>query len=233
MFKGASDNEKPVAVYALDCDITEMDKNVAFELGELVWLSRQGMIKRSTFAEACGIQKSVFPCYKLRDDKPDSVVRVEGFKQGRSLLLMSSGGNVLHAQTGDVPLQGRIAAGVKGISMNEDEFAAANCIAKTEHFVVAVTSKGGVKKTPTKTIEKMVRYRKGVKFGGLADGEHIVMGASVKGDEDLVVVLDSGKILAIPIEKIPTTDRLKPFKIAFSGKVKIVDAFVHRRKKNN
>ena len=232
MFKDAPANEKPVSVYALDCDITEMDKPVAVELGELVWLTKYGMIKRSVWAESCGIQKSVFPCYKLREDKPDAVVNVQQFKAGNTLLLMSSGGNVLHAQTGDVPLQGRMASGVKGISMGDDEFAASNCIAKQNHFVVAVTNKGMVKKSAVKDIEKMVRYRKGVKFGGLDKGEFIVFATSVKGEEDLVVVCDNGKVLSMPIEKIATTDRTKPFKGGF-GKVNVKDAFVHRRKKNN
>jgi len=231
MFKDAVNGEKPIALYPMDCDITEMDKEVAVGLGELVWLTRQGMIKRSTWAESCGIQKSIFPCYKLRDDRPDSVVRVDAFKSGMTLLLMSSGGYVLHAQTGDVPVQGRMAGGVKGINMGDDEFAASSCTTRPNHFVVAVTNKGNVKRTAVNTIEKMVRYRKGVKFGNLENKEFIVMATSVKGDEDLVVVTEDGKVLSMPIDKIPVTERTKPFKSGFKGKVK--DAYVHRRKKNN
>jgi len=234
MFKDAADSEKPVAVYALDADISELDDAQKAELGELVWLSKNGMIKRSTFKEACGIQKSIFPCYKLREDKPDSVVGVETFKSGKSIMLLGSGGYILHAQTNDVPLQGRIATGVKGINIGDDEFAACNCIAKPNGFVVAVTNKGGIKKTPVKDIERMVRYRKGVKFGNLEKGENIVFAASVKGEEDLVAVCADGKIISVPVEKIPIADRTKPFK-SFPGaaKAKIINAFIHRRKKNN
>jgi DNA gyrase/topoisomerase IV subunit A len=149
-------------------------------------------------------------------------------------MLLGSGGYILHAQTGDVPLQGRIAGGVKGISMNDDEYAACNCTAKPSGFIVAITNKGNVKKTPVKDIEKMVRYRKGVKFGNLDGTEKYVFATVVKGDEDLVALTESGTVISTPIDKIPASDRtnkLRPFPGAKSAKVR--EAFIHRRKKNN
>jgi len=233
IFKEAAEGEVPVAAYALDMDITEMEEAARKELGELVWLTRYGMIKRSTWAEGCGIQKSVFPCYKLRDDVPDRVERVQPLKGGKNLVFLSSGGHVLHCSTSDVPVQGRIAAGVKGINLGDGEFSACSKTARTGGFLVAVTNKGNVKKTPLKDIKPMGRYRKGDRFGQYESGETVVFGATVKGDEDLVVQLENGNVAFTPIEKIPATDRVKGYK-AFAGLAKsarVAAAYLHLRKK--
>jgi DNA gyrase subunit A len=233
MFKEAPEGEVPVSAYALDMDITEMEEAARKELGEIVWLTKYGMIKRSTWAESCGIQKSVFPCYKLRDDVSDRVERVQPLKGGKNLVFLSSGGHVLHCSTSDVPLQGRIAAGVKGIALGDNEFSACSYTAKSNGFLVAVTNKGNVKKTPLKDIKSMGRYRKGDRFGQYDTGETVVFGATVKGDEDLVVQLENGNIAFIPIEQIPTTDRIKKYKAmkGIPSSVKVKAAYLHLRKK--
>jgi DNA gyrase subunit A len=224
MFSEASVDEFPVAAYAIVPD--------QFPESELIWLTRQGMIKRSTWTESCAIQKHVFQCYKLRDDKPDAVIRVEEFKPGKTLMLLGSGGYVLHAQTADVPIQGRIAAGVKGIQIGDDEFAVCNAVTKTTGFLVAVTNLGNIKKTPCNSIEKMMRYRKGVKLGVMAPKETIVFASVVRGDEDIIVQNDKGVLAFMPIEKVSNTDRTKPFK-PFPGVKNIKAAWIHKRRKNN
>lgn len=233
IFKEAGADERPVAAYAMDMDITEMDDAAKKELGELVWLTKYGMIKRSTWAESCGIQKNVFPCYKLRDDVPDRVEHVQPLKKGKNLVFLSSVGCVLHCSTSDVPVQGRIAAGVKGINLGNGEFSACSMTAKTNGFIVAVTNKGNIKKTPLKDIKPMARYRKGDKFGQLDINEKIVFAATVKGDEDVVVQLENDKIAFIQVEKISSTDRTKGFKaIPGLGKnAKVKGGSLHLRKK--
>jgi DNA gyrase subunit A len=232
MFKEAGESERPVTMYALDMDVTEMDDAAKAELGDLVWMTRYGMVKRSTWIDSCGIQKGVFPCYKLRDDVPDVVERVKPLKKGKHLVFLGSGGHVLHCPTTDVPVQGRIAAGVKGISLGADEYSACSCTAKNNGFLVAVTNKGGVKKTALKDIKPLGRYRKGDRFGQYVAGETVVFGMAAKGDEDLVVLLDNGSVIFMPIEKVSATDRIKPYKaISGIGKSKVVAAYLHLRKK--
>lgn len=237
IFDDSLEGERPIAVYALTGDVA--DKSLQDEIaskGELVWLSKLGMIKRSTWADGCGVQKSAFQCYKLREDRPDKVLRVDEFKPGNTLLLISSQGNILNAMTDDVPVQGRIASGVKGISMADTDVVACACVAKPRGFVVAVTSKGNVKRTEMKNIDKMVRYRKGLQFGSPLDkGESIVFGSWIKADEDLVVQTDQGKLYHIAVDQIPLSDRTgkwKAIKDIPKGSV-IKKGYVHRRKKNN
>ncbi|MCL2755835.1 MAG: DNA topoisomerase 4 subunit A [Firmicutes bacterium] len=231
VFKGTDPTERPIAVYAIVPEqLPGMDgvKEQGIS-NELVWLTKFGMIKRSTWVESCGILKSVFQSGKLtRDD--DEIINVSEFKVGDTIMLMSSAGYILHAQTQDVPVQGRIAGGVKGINLGENEFVPGNSIVKSNGFVVAVTSKGGVKKAAIKGIEKMVRYRKGLMFGGaLEKGEEIVFATTVKGGEDLVVKTHKDEVLTIPVDKIPTTERTVKYKPLKAG-LKIQGAWIHERK---
>ena len=231
MFKTAPENEKPIAVYAIVPEqLPVNDKN---ESEELVWLTKYGMIKRSNWAESCSILKSTFQCGKLmRDD--DQFLRVDEYKPGRTILMLTQNGQVLNATTQDVPLQGRIAGGVKGINLVEDDSCVANCVAKPSGFIVAITSRASLKRVELKSIEKMVRYRKGLMFGSLEKGETIAFASWVKGTEDLVAVLDGGKTITIPVDKIPVTDRTGKFKTWHGNATsKVLTAHIHRRTKNN
>jgi topoisomerase-4 subunit A len=233
LFKDAADGEAPVAVYAAT---PAEDGTMADAPAELVWLTRLGMIKRSAWGDACGVQKSIFQCYKLREDKSDEVVRVDEFvAAGNTIMLISGAGFILNAQTGDVPLQGRIAGGVKGMAIAEDDVTVCASVAKPSGFVVAVTNKGHIKRVETKKIDKMVRYRKGLQFGGaLEKGEKVVFGSWVRGDEDLVLQTEDGKILSVPVAEIALTDRVGKWKaLTKVGKAAVVAGYIHRRKKNN
>ncbi|MCL2851209.1 MAG: DNA topoisomerase 4 subunit A [Firmicutes bacterium] len=245
LFKGTLENEKAIAVYAVVPDMLPQERESAKKVdkkkdgkveevtlsNELVWLTKFGMIKRSTWQESCGIIKSTFQCGKLtRED--DEILRVDEFNIGDKLVLLTANGMVLHATTGDVPVQGRIAGGVKGINLADDDHCVCNCVAKT--FLVAITNKGNIKRTDLKNIEKMVRYRKGLVFGQLGKDEKIIFASTVKGDEDLVANLVDNNLIHIPIDKIPLTDRSGKFKqFPQQSGITVVSAFIHRRRKNN
>jgi len=222
LFKLAPVEEKPVAIYEVLHD--------QLPEGELVWLSKQGMIKRSSWAESCSIQKSVFQSGKLNDG--DEMLRVDEFKSGDTIVLVSASGNILHAQTNDVPLQGRIAAGVKGINLADGDSVVCTTIGKRNGFVVAVTDKGSIKKTPLKVIEKMVRYRKGLMFGSMNPGENYVFASVVKGGEDLVILKADGRVASIPVDDIKESDRTAKLKQTVPGG-SFVGGWIHRRKRNN
>jgi len=236
IFRDSIPGEKAIGVYAIVPGDSEDPK--ASPVGapaQLVWLSKLGMVKRSAWADACGVQKSIFQCYKLREDRPDEVVRVDEFVTGRTIVFISGQGYVLNALTSDVPVQGRIASGVKGMSMNDDDIAVCSTVAKPSGFVIAVTNKGNIKKVETKNIDKMVRYRKGLQFGGaLEKNERVIFGSWVKGDEDLVVQDEKDNLYFMPISDMTTSDRTGKWKHCSKlGKIALKGGWIHRRKKNN
>ncbi len=219
MFPSVIENEKPIAVYPAVVDnIPDYD---------LVWLSGTGMIKRSKFNEACGVVKSVFDVCKLREDKNDEIIRVQHLKKDRTILMITNVGNVLNMTTRDIPIQGRIAGGVKGIQLDENAWVAGTSTAGATGFAVLLTNFGNVKKVDIKTIDKMVRYRKGLTIANdLSKGEEIIFATFARNEEDLIAKTEDGQILSVAIEKIPTVVRTGKKKSIFNKK-NIVKGWIH------
>ena len=222
LFPQAADNERPVSVYATIPD--------QFPELEIVWLSKTGMIKRSKFADACGVLKSIFDCYKLREDRLDEIVKVETLKKDRTIVMVTNKGMVLNATTGDIPIQGRIATGVKGIQIDETMFCAGIGTAKNQGFIIAVSNMGSVKKVEVKDIDKMVRYRKGLQFvNDFGRNEELIFAGWTRGGEDLVVKTANGKIFWKDIDAIAVSPRTGKTKNTFASVKPIAFACIHRR----
>lgn len=220
LFPSAFEGEMPVAVYPAVAD--------ALPEYDLVWLSKTGMIKRSKFADACGVIKSVFDVYKIREDRRDEIVCVEQLKKDRTILMITNVGNVLNATTGDVPVQGRIASGVKGMQMDDTAWLAGIATAEANGSAVLLTNMGNVKKVAMKDIDKMVRYRKGLTIASnLQKGEEIIFASFAKDGADLVAKTDNEEILVQNLDKVPSVPRMGKMKNIF-GKKHIVKAWLHR-----
>ncbi len=220
LFPTALAEEYPIAIYP----------TVADTLPEyhLVWLSKTGMIKRSKFNDACSVIKSVFDVYKIREDRKDEILAVQRLPKNRTILMITNVGNVLNAATGDVPVQGRIASGVKGMQMDDSAWLAGIATAENGGYAVLVTNLGNAKKVSMSDIDKMVRYRKGLTIAsGMAKGEEIVYATFARKDDDLVVKTANGDLLARSVEKIPSVTRVGKLKNVF-GKQQIVQAWLHR-----
>ena len=187
------------------------------------------MIKRSKFNDACSVIKSVFDVYKIREDRKDEILGVQRLPKNRTILMITNVGNVLNAATGDVPVQGRIASGVKGMQMDDNAWLAGISTAENGGYAVLVTNMGNAKKVAMSDIDKMVRYRKGLTIAaGMAKGEEVIYATFARKDDDLVVQTTNGDMLARSVEKIPSVARIGKLKNLF-GKHQIVRAWLHRR----
>ncbi len=221
LFPTALPEEYPIAIYPAVAD--------ALPEYNLVWLSKTGMIKRSKFNDACSVIKSVFDVYKIREDRKDEILGVQRLPKNRTILMITNVGNVLNAATGDVPVQGRIASGVKGMQMDDNAWLAGISTAENSGYAVLVTNMGNAKKVAMSDIDKMVRYRKGLTIAaGMAKGEEVIYATFARKDDDLVVQTSNGDMLARSVEKIPSVARVGKMKNLF-GKHQIVRAWLHRR----
>ena len=220
LFPTALPQEYPVAIYPAVAD--------ALPEYDLVWLSKTGMIKRSKFNDACSVIKSVFDVYKIREDRKDEILAVQRLPKNRTILMITNVGNVLNAATGDVPVQGRIASGVKGMQMDDTAWLAGIATAENTGYAIMVTNLGNAKKVAMKDIDKMVRYRKGLSIAtGMAKGEEVMYATFARPGDDLVVKTEDGEMLTRSVDKLPTTPRVGKMKNTF-GKHKLVKAWLHR-----
>lgn len=190
--KGVVLNEVPIKIMKLSQE------------GTLLFMTKQGMVKKSDMSELI-INKSFYQVCKLNEG--DEVKNVELDKNGKSILMLTRKGMSLNFEKSDIPTQGRISAGVKGINLDEGD----NVIfAKQIDFqaVVVVTDNGFIKKLAVSQFPISQRYRKGLKYINFAKNcQNVFYACDVEGNSTLAV--DFGlKILPMETKKIPESERL-------------------------
>ncbi len=162
IFPEAQMGELPVAVFAQNSDDTG---------GELLFYTRQGMIKRTAWSEY-QLLKPVFQGYKGKDD--DEVFKVELVRPDTEIFYVTNRGGCTRFDVAEVPLQGRVAGGVHCINLSDSEYVMfAGQVSGGE--VLLVTNKGFMKRLPVSEIAKHARNckgAKGIEFG--VNGSSIV-----------------------------------------------------------
>ncbi|MBE7073905.1 MAG: DNA topoisomerase 4 subunit A [Clostridiales bacterium] len=172
--------------------------------GEVLFMTKQGMVKKSDINDLITI-KSYYQVCKLGED--DEVVSVELEKKGKSILMLSRKGMSLNFDTSEIPVQGRISGGVKGMNLDEGDSLIFASQLDFSHVIV-VAENGYIKKISTKQFPLSPRYRKGLKYISFAkNGKNVFYACSADGNITLAV--DFGlKILPLETNKFPQTDRL-------------------------
>ncbi|MBR4002763.1 MAG: DNA topoisomerase 4 subunit A [Clostridia bacterium] len=179
MFKELDKGETIVALF--DFEDTKTKQNLMF-------LTKFGMIKKTEFTEYA-LLKKYFQGMKLKEgDEIISIVKEPVTPY--TVVLVSKTGMVLNADSGDIPLQGRISGGVKGINLATNDYCVGINLAGDGGEVVCVTNKGYAKRVLLANIDKMARYRKGLKFMTFAkdNGSELVYASVVTNPQTVMCV---------------------------------------------
>ena len=172
--------------------------------GQILFMTKQGMVKKSEASDIV-VNKSFYQVCKLSDG--DEVISVELDKMGKSILMLSRKGMALNFEKGDIPTQGRISGGVRGINLEDNDSVIFASQLDYSH-VIAVTDNGFIKKIAISQFPLSARYRKGLRYVNFAKNcQNVFYACSANGNITLAV--DFGlKILALDTKKLPESDRL-------------------------
>ena len=181
--KGLAANEIPVAVVA--CPTEE-------STGELLFFTKMGMIKKTSLNEYT-LLKSFYQALKLKEG--DELIKVEADKENTSLLFVSKLGMSLNAEKSDIPVQGRISAGVKGMMLADgDEIVSVDQVVSEDEIAV-VSNTAYAKRVLVGEIDLLARYRKGVKIidlkGENSSGTTVVASGKVSAQSEVVLVSEN------------------------------------------
>ena len=201
--------DKGVALSQIDKNVSQDEKPVkiltAKKEGAVLFMTAEGMVKKSSASDLV-VSKSFYQVVKVNDG--DKLINVE-YVTDKPILMLSSLGMSLAFSSDEVPLQGRISAGVKGINLDEGDKVV---FAGQMDFdgIVAVSDKGFIKKIKSSLFQIGSRYRKGLKYFTLTgDSKEVCFACGESGGA--TVAVDFGlKILALESKKIPYSDRLAP-----------------------
>ena len=184
-------NETPVALMK------------AGEDGSVIIMTKYGMVKKSELKELI-VSKPFYQVCKLNDG--DEVISVEMDKKGKSILMLTRKGMSLNFDKAEVPTQGRISGGVRGMNLDEGDSVIFASQIDFTHIVV-VAENGYIKKMLATQFPLSPRYRKGLKYINFAKGcQNVTYATSANGNITLAV--DFGlKILPLETTKLPESER--------------------------
>ena len=200
--------------------------------GSLLFFTKEGMIKKSAWTEY-GVVKSSFQAVKLKEG--DEVLNIETDLPDTTIMFITKDGMCLNADKSDIPPQGRIAGGVKGIALSEGDECVAVAQADKGGAAVLITEKAFGKRVEIKGIDAMARYRKGVKIYDLkgGNGDRIVFAAVIAEPCELALQDGSGALLPVETQKLSAELRTGKGKPMFKGKTaEITNGYIYHMKDN-
>ena len=169
--------------------------------GSLLFFTKKGMIKKSEWAEY-EQRKDSFQAVKLNEE--DEVIGVEEDDQNErtTIAIVTKDGVCLNAMKDDIPTQGRISTGVRGIMLREnDEVVYMQQIADEGELVIA-TDEGKFKRVITSLVEPSKRYRKGNMIVSLREGARVVSVGYVTMPYMIAIVEKTKTVSEISTESI-------------------------------
>lgn len=168
--------------------------------------TKDGVIKRTLISEFDNIRQSGKIAITLRDgDELNSVKKSTGED---FVLMCSSNGRMVRFNENEVRVMGRSAAGVRGITL-ENDYCVGTEVASESQEVLVVTEKGYGKKTAVSEYRQTKRGSKGVKTLSITEKNGIIVGfKSVYNDCDLMIITISGIIIRLDMSSISTMGRV-------------------------
>ena len=128
---------------------------------------------------------------------------------------VTSAGLCLVYRVTEIPVQGRKAAGVRGVKLGEGDDIAFGGQIDDEGEIIVMTDTGYVKRVIASTIDPASRYLKGVKIVELDRGKVVYIG-TVKMPYDLAVV-SGGETFRVNTEDIRLDTRTTKGKLTYKA----------------
>ncbi len=187
----------------------------------LVLATRRGLVKKTRLAEYDSNRTGGLIAINLRTDsggEPDEVVSAALVDDGDELLLVSRKGQAVRFFSDSTQLRpmGRATSGVTGMRFEGDDDLLAMDVIREGSFLVTVTDGGYAKRSDMHRVNaqghldyrRTSRGTKGVRAVRLPDNRGDLVGAKMveQGDE-VLVVMESGKVVRSLVDQIPVYGR--------------------------
>ncbi|MFB9330521.1 DNA gyrase subunit A [Paenibacillus aurantiacus] len=179
----------------------------------LVFVSKRGQVKRTELKEYKSSRSTAIAAVKVSEG--DEIIRVLPSDGEKELLLVSKLGMSIRFPEGEVNPMGRVAGGVRGLQLkDEDEVVAAELVTGDEGEVLVLTDLGYAKRTLLMDYMIQGRGGKGVSTFEFKEGKRVkpngdrIVGAfHCKEEQELVMLTATGAHLSASTEKAPIEDR--------------------------
>ncbi|MGH1978145.1 DNA gyrase subunit A [Rothia sp. L_38] len=174
----------------------------------LILATKKGLVKKTALSDYDTNRAAGVIAINLRDG--DELVSAQLASAEDDLLLISRQGQSLRFTATDEALRpmGRATSGVTGMKFREgDELLSANVVTD-DSFVFVVTAGGYAKRTQVDQYRVQGRGGLGIKVAKLAEDRGELVGGLIVGEEDeVMVVMQSGKVVRTSVSEVPAKGR--------------------------
>lgn len=174
----------------------------------LVLATRGGMVKKSRLSDYDTNRTAGLIAINLREG--DEVVSAFTVSAADDILLVSRNGMSLRFHADDASLRpmGRSTSGVTGMKFRDgDELISANVVTKGS-YVFVVTEGGYAKRTSVDEYRVQGRNGFGIKVAKLVEDRGALVGGLIVDEEDeVLVVMSSGKVVRSNVDEVPAKGR--------------------------
>lgn len=215
---GVMKGEYPVGIFALAGAPAE---------GELLFFTKQGSVKRTAWTEY-DVGKRYFQAIKLKPG--DEALCVEQYDPDEyaTMLFVTKQAMCLNASKDDVPVQGRVAGGVRGISLADGDEVIFATQHRSEGEIIVATSLGGFKRVISSLFDEHGRGSKGMMIADLKDKGNLIFADYVTMPYKLAVVGEDKSVLEVDTEDISIENRVSKGKPILKTGVSAVVALKYK-----
>ena len=168
--------------------------------------TKSGIVKRTPVKSYANINKNGLIAVNIRDN--DKVVDVAVTNENQEIILVSKSGKAIRFNSDDVRETGRNTSGVRGMKLDDDDVIVGMVPVTDNGELLVISEKGYGKRSGVEEYRQQNRGGKGLITYKVSEKTGNLVGCTLVSDEDdLLIITDSGVIIRVSAEEIPTLSR--------------------------
>ncbi|WP_343093627.1 DNA gyrase subunit A [Streptococcus australis] len=172
----------------------------------LFFTTRSGLVKRTSVAEFANIRQNGLKALNLKDE--DELINVFLTDGNTDVIIGTKFGYSVRFNESVVRNMGRSATGVRGVNLRPGDQVVGASVITDQDEVLIITEKGYGKRTRADEYPTKGRGGKGIKTANVVDKNGPLAGLmTVKGDEDLMIITNTGVMIRTSVANISQTGR--------------------------
>ncbi len=172
----------------------------------LFFTTRYGIVKRTSVKEFANIRQNGLKALNLKDE--DELINVLLTEEDTDIIIGTKFGYAVRFNQSTVRGMSRIATGVKGVNLREGDTVVGASVITDQDEVLIITEKGFGKRTVATEYPTKGRGGKGMQTAKITEKNGSLAGLmTVKGDEDLMIITDTGVMIRTNVANISQTGR--------------------------
>ena len=172
----------------------------------LFFTTRAGIVKRTSVKEFANIRQNGLKALNLKDE--DELINVLLTEKDTDIIIGTKLGYAVRFNQSSVRSMSRSATGVKGVNLREGDAVVGARVITDQDEVLIITEKGYGKRTVATEYPTKGRAGKGMKTANVTEKNGPLAGLlTVKGDEDLMIITDTGVMIRTNVANISQTGR--------------------------